>query len=301
MFNSDRRAILIILIIIIVSNIVMYFISNDADEDAPTPTASQSQPEAKPKTTEPKLFYFDPNTADSAQFVSLGLKPRVARNIIAYRRAGGQFRKPSDLARIYTLTDSDYLRLQPYIRIKPRNDQASQTHRTQQTEGKQSKPQSSDRKTYNYKDSYNYSYNDSRTYYPSHKLRAGQTIDLNLADTLELTRIPGIGPYYAQKIIRYRNRLGGFVSKSQLNEIQGVPPTTEQWVRISDTTHVKRLNLNTQPFGTLLRHPYLNYDQVASIFNYRKAFGTIHSLQDLSNYPAFAPSDLERLKNYVDF
>ena len=73
------------------------------------------------------LFRFDPNTADSATFVRLGLSPRVARAIIHYRAAGGIFRKPQDFARIYTLSDEDFHRLLPYIYIKGEKTAKTQT------------------------------------------------------------------------------------------------------------------------------------------------------------------------------
>ena len=44
---------------------------------------------------------FDPNTADSATMVSLGMRPWQAHNAMQYRRAGGRWRQPDDFARLY--------------------------------------------------------------------------------------------------------------------------------------------------------------------------------------------------------
>ncbi len=63
------------------------------------------------------LFFFDPNTATQEEFIRLGLAERVAKAIVNYRAKGGQFRKREDLQKIYTLSEADYLRLEPYIRI----------------------------------------------------------------------------------------------------------------------------------------------------------------------------------------
>ena len=136
--------------------------------------------------------------------------------------------------------------------------------------------------------------------YTPFKLQAGQTIPLASADTAELKRIPGIGSYYSAKIVRYRERLGGFVSLSQLTEIEGLPEGIARWFTLS-ASEIRKLPINTGTFGQLLRHPYLNFEQVRAIMNYRKAYGTLRSLDDLKTYSAFTDSDFLRLKPYVAF
>src|SRR5690606_38365709 len=73
--------------------------------------------EALPAT--PVYFSFDPNTLLADGWQKLGLSERQIRNIINYRQRGGVFRKKGDLEKMYTLTESDYLRLEPYIQIAP--------------------------------------------------------------------------------------------------------------------------------------------------------------------------------------
>ena len=61
----------------------------------------------------------------------------------------------------------------------------------------------------------------AKVYSYPHKLRANEHIEINGADTTLLMKIPGIGSYYASRIVRYRERLGGFASAQQLEEIDG--------------------------------------------------------------------------------
>ncbi len=63
------------------------------------------------------LFPFDPNTATKEELIQLGLRERVANAIVNYRSKGGKFRKKEDLQKIYTLSEEDFLRLAPHIRI----------------------------------------------------------------------------------------------------------------------------------------------------------------------------------------
>ena len=44
-------------------------------------------------------------------------------------------------------------------------------------------------------------------------------IDLNRADSAQLLALPGIGPYFAGKIVRYRQKIKGYTSVDQLLEI----------------------------------------------------------------------------------
>ena len=250
---------------------------------------------------------FDPNTADSATFVELGLRPRVARAIVNYRRAGGIFRRPEDFARIYTLSDSDYRRLLPYIYIKhkaPRPTKGEEKGYRLEVSGYRShvrKPKSEPQACQS-----NLSRRRVREPQacPSNnkgiKLHAGETIDLSSADTTQLKKIPGIGSYYAGKIVRYRSRLGGFVSLSQLKEISGLPEDIAAWVTL-DNTPVTQLHINQLTFGELLKHPYLNFEQVRAIIDHRRHYGPVSSFSDLQTYPAFSAADFERLKPYIAF
>lgn len=133
------------------------------------------------------------------------------------------------------------------------------------------------------------------------KLTAGTTINLNTADTLLLQRIPGIGPAYARSIVGYRDRLGGFISATQLTEIEYLPAGIEKWCRVESSTPIRRLALNRATFKELIRHPYLNYEQVKAIVNRRQKMGDLRGWKDLGNSPHFSPRDTMRLSPYVKF
>jgi len=53
-------------------------------------------------------------------------------------------------------------------------------------------------------------------------IAAGNRIDINKASRHTLTKLPGIGPKSAERIIDYRNRNNGFTSKEQLLDIKGI-------------------------------------------------------------------------------
>ena len=98
-------------------------------------------------------------------------------------------------------------------------------------------------------------------------------LELNAADSAALVELRGIGPWYARKILEYREALGGFWSVEQLLEVYGMDeerlaPLRSQ-VRV-DASLVRRLNLRDLPEETLAAHPYIGRSTARSIVRYRR-------------------------------
>lgn len=275
---SQRRALLALTLLVVAATLAVWFWHRRHPRAAVRPLPADTLTAAA-ATTQGTLHPFDPNTADSATLVRLGLHPRLARRICRYRAAGGRFRHARDLARIYGMDTAALRRLRPYIRMAAAPG-ANPSFR---------KPRPLEKSHYAY------------TPYPSRKLPRGRQLDLNAADSAELLRVPGVGPYFARRIVRYRQRLGGFVSPEQLREIPNLPDSVQTWFRVTAEKAQSPLRLNTATFRELLRHPYLNYEQVKAIVNYRERQGALQTLQELSLSEAFSAADLERLTPYVSF
>lgn len=132
------------------------------------------------------------------------------------------------------------------------------------------------------------------------KLKAGQTIDLATADTTQLKKIPGIGTWWARRIVGYGTRLGGYVNVAQLKEIDDFPVETLPYFRIGNA-HPTKLNINALTINQLRRHPYINFYQAREICDYRRLKGRITDLSQLSLLKDFPPEEIERLRPYVTF
>ena len=133
------------------------------------------------------------------------------------------------------------------------------------------------------------------------KSRPLEPLDLNMADSIELVRLPGIGTATAMKIIRYRERLGGYTEISQLAEIEGLPDSLMKWFIITDTIPVSRIAVNKATLAELRRHPYIDFYQARAIVEFRNERGAIKSPEQLSFMEEFTAQDLERLMPYLDF
>ena len=109
-------------------------------------------------------------------------------------------------------------------------------------------------------------------------------LELNSTDSIALVDLPQIGEVMASRIQRYRDRLGGFVCYEQLYEVKGMDSARYATVKpylLLDTTHIRKLEVNRDEFKTLLRHPYLDYDQVKAIVNHRERKGLIKNWEQL--------------------
>lgn len=239
---------------------------------------------------EAETFYFDPNTADSTQLLRLGLQPWQVRNIYRYRAKGGVYRKKEDFARLYGLTVKDYRRLEPYIRISSDYQPAASLFKEQPLEcnfERQSEQRQGRRER------------DTTIHYPV-KIKEGEHVVLNTADTTMLRRVPGIGVFYANEIMRYGRWLGGFVNVDQLDEIDQFPKGAKKYF-VVEHPNPRKLNVNKLSLQELRRHPYINFYQAKAITDYRRLHGKINNLQDLRLSSDFTEAEILRLLPYVEY
>ena len=290
--RNDRRAIMATLIVLVVAVGLTIYIGDEgqtaattqADSTATAPNRNQGNGGGQQAVAyydtggrRAELFPFDPNTADSTQLLRLGLAPWQVRNIYKYRAAGGIYRQPRDFARLYGLTAGQYRRLEPYIRISDDYRPAAEAYPAEPRPA----------------------YVRDTTRYPL-KLKPGQHVALNTADTALLKRVPGIGSGFARAIVRYRERLGGFYSTAQLMEIGNFPQSALPYFT-ADPSLCRKLNVNRLTLSQLRRHPYIGFYQAKTIIDHRRLHGPLRSLDDLRLYKDFPPETIERLRHYIEF
>lgn len=254
-------------------------------------------------------FPFDPNEADSTQLLRLGLAPFQVRSIYRYRGKGGRFSTKDDFRRVYRLTNEQWEHLSPLIRIARKYQlvdlppEPSRTVSASQPRGDRNtasgKPVISSSAT-----------SDSEfTSVSSHKLHSkypvklvgDEVLDVNLADSAQLCRVPGIGPYFSRKIVQYRKRLGGYVSTAQLLEIEDFPADAVAWLVVADSLSVQKLSLNHLTTRKLMKHPYMGYYRASDIENHKRIYGRVQNLDALRQMPHFTDEDIKRLEPYLEF
>lgn len=205
-------------------------------------------------------FKFDPNGLAVVDWKRLGLSERQIRTIKNYEAKGGRFRKKEDLQKIYAINDVDYARLAPYIEIEPAEPDAIGVGTTRKAEDR------------------------SLAMLPKEEQLLH--LDLNGADSLELQYLPGIGPVFASRIVRFRERLGGFHHISQLMDVYGFDSVRFEGLKhhvYVDSAKVKKIALNTADYHLFRDHPFLDHKLANAIVQYRKQHGPYRSISDLLN------------------
>ena len=209
--TRERRGILVLSAIIVVMLGVLFYRSNFSEPPATDIATFQKElntfssedgtdsirvlsanakntTHEKENTTESKLFSFNPNNLPETEWKKLGLSERLIHTVKNYEAKGGSFKTKNGLKKIYGFGNELFSTLAPYIMLP-----------------------------------------DSIISKPKiihQKLSINNLIELNLADSLQLVSLPGIGPGYTKRIIKYREKLGGFYSVEQLSEVYGFPTET---------------------------------------------------------------------------
>lgn len=203
------------------------------------------------------MFVFDPNTVTLEQLAQLGFKEKTAKVLLKFRAKGFIFRQKKDLLKVYGISERHYTQLEPYILIEQK--ETAENPKTEEHRAASSRPQ-----------------------HPT-----AEKTELNSTDSLRLVAIPGIGPVYAKRILKYRDILGGYISIEQLKEVYGFSAELYETVKhffSVDGAAVKKLNLNTDDFKVVNKHPYLSYESTKTIFEWRrKTTLTATNLKDILN------------------
>ena len=316
-FNSSDRDAAIVLALVIIVSIVLFPHLSEQDKgnmsfnSSPNSKLTSSPPNSKlstlnsqlstvncqSSTVNCQLFKFDPNTATESQLLSLGLSQREVRNIRKYRARGGRYRVKEDFARVYGLTLEKYRQLEPYIAIKPQIMAADVIKREKNSPQPSSlSPPPSSLNPHPSAVGLRASAVGLRA---SRKLRYGETVDINSADTAMLKRIPGIGDYYAMRIVELRKRKQVFSSPEELLAIRNFPETALTYMTASQDFPAIYINCWSQK--QLASHPLLNYTQARDIISLRRLSGPITSATDLAALPSFSPALIEKITPLLRF
>ena len=219
------------------------------------------------------LFYFDPNTISADQWKQLGIRDKTIETILKYRLKGGKFYMAADLQKIYGLHSDEVERLTPFVKI---NIDISHPPT-----------------------SYSYS-KESKPGYNSNKQNSNR-IEINTADTTAFKSLPGIGSKLAERIIKYRDALGGFYSITQVSEVYGIRDTTFDKIKellFVKSVAIKKRNINTVDLQQL-RMPYIPNNVANAIIQYREKNGRFSSVDQLKNIPIIDDDLFLKIEPYL--
>jgi len=216
-----------------------------------------------------ELFYFDPNTATTAEWKKLGLRDKTIVTIQNYLSKGGKFYKKEDIAKIWGLHPDEVDRLMPYVQIKlnkPIYEIAEKT--TEKADFK----------------------------------KAIALVDINLADTAAFIALPGIGSKLSQRIVNFRDKLGGFYKVEQIGETFGLPDSTFQKIKnrlTIEVNEIRRININNASIDAMKTHPYIRYPIANAIVQYRTQHGNFIAVSDLKKIMTVTEDAFSKMAPYL--
>lgn len=220
-----------------------------------------------------KLFQFDPNTIGREGWQQLGLPEKLISTIEKYKSKGGRFYKPEDLGKIYGLRKELYEKLLPYIIIEKntaqKNHPEPQTPENNKVERKAEIPK----------------------------------VDINLADTGTLVKLPAIGSKLAARIVLFREKLGGFYSVQQIAEVYGISDSAFKVIEphlVMGNTALAKININTAEYEVLKSHPYIKGQLAAAIIQYRKQHQSFKSIEALKQIHLLTDALYTKLAPYLE-
>lgn len=220
------------------------------------------------------VFFFDPNTATVNDWMKLGVKEKTANTIQKYIAKGGKFYKPDDIRKIWGLSKRDADRLVPYVAIKKEIPQYVVYEKKVEPESSQNK----------------------------FKPKVFRNVDINTADTSTFKTFPGIGSKLSQRIINFRDKLGGFYSVEQVGETYLLPDSTFQKIKpylLLNTVPLQKIGINSATLDVLKNHPYIRFHVGNAIVQYRNQHGNFTSVEEIRKIMIVTDSVYTKVAPYL--
>lgn len=222
-------------------------------------------------TTKPNLPYeFDPNKIQLSDAQKLGIPKHAFNNLSKYRNKGGTIKSANDLNKIFGMPHELVESLTPYM-VFPKKSKTPDTI-------SYSKP--------------------FETHHP-----VIDKMNINTATVEELIPLPGIALKLSERIIKYRNSIGGFHDINQLKEVYGLPDSTFKKISpylFCDGIYTK-IKINAIDAEDLSEHPFFTKKQAQFIINFRLQHESISSIEDLKNTNYFTNEWLDKINKYLDY
>jgi competence protein ComEA len=211
---------------------------------------------------------FDPNTSEEGELIKIFGK-KIAGTIVRFRKKGGKFFIKKDLTKIYGMDASVYSRVEQFILLPE-----------ELTKG----------------------YTSSHS--PNRLGNSLALFDINTSDTIALQKLKGIGKVLSARIIKFRDHLGGFISKDQYQEVFGLDTSVVTTLKknsfIVEGYVPSKININNAAFSELAAHPYIGKKYSSAIVNYRTQHKVFSSMDELKLIRAIPERDVMRMLPYLE-
>ncbi|WP_420321893.1 ComEA family DNA-binding protein [Flagellimonas sp.] len=217
----------------------------------------------------PKIFPFNPNYLTDYKGYALGMTADELDRLFTFRKAGKFVNSAEEFQQVTQVSDSLLKRIEPSFKFPDWVQRKKSTN----TDAKIQIAKPLD------------------------------VIDLNVATAEDLRIVNGIGEKLSERIIKFRDRLGGFLVDDQLRDVYGLDPEVAKRAlnrfKVIDPPSIQKININKATAEELSRLVYINGNLAKRITSYRAQHGAFDSLDELLNVATFPKERIDRFKLYL--
>ncbi len=289
-FNKSQRiGILSLLLIIVGLQFVLYYFDfsrpiDSIELSSREITAFQKQidslKELELDNKKPKVYLFNPSFITDYKGYKLGLSTEEIDKLLAYRKKGKYINSVKEFQQVSGVSDSLLAVLTPYFKFPDWLQQKNKSSLLKQKKWNKSSEKKMEEAAF-----------------------SGVKNDLNTATKQDLIKIKGIGEKLANRIIKYRQKLHGYLIDEQLYEVwyldKEVADKVLQRFTVINKPDITPININTASFKEVLHAPYMDYELTKKIFEYRDEMAEIQSLEELKKIEGFPLDKFDRISLYL--
>lgn len=284
-FNRNQRSGILLLVLLINSLLGVYFFvdfSEDVllDVSSSEVIALQCQIDslriAEIEARKPKLYPFNPNFITDAKAYRLGMSPEAFDRLKVYRNKNQWINSVKDFKRVTKVPDSLLAVISPYFSFPE-----------WVTNPKSSK----------------YTYRNTKASNGYTALPYAEKNDLNLATATELQQVSGVGEALGNRIVAYRDKLGGFSSDAQLYSVWGlreeVVVRTLHLFTVKTPKELVTINVNKASASDIATIPGISFELAKEIWEFRILRERIDDISELKKIESMTEGKLRLIQLYL--
>ncbi len=282
--KQERSGIFFLLLIIIVLQVVFYVVkytSNNVEGNLTIDKETQDKIDALKQKSQQKdsirIYPFNPNFISDYKGYTLGMSVEEIDRLHVFRAQNKFVNNSDEFQNITKVSDSLLKEISSYFKFPEWANTKSVSH-------KKIPGTAFQRELDMQQDNF-------------------QIKDLNSATAEDLKSISGIGDKLSLRIIKFRNRLGGFIVDDQLYDVYGLEPEvvkrTFERFKVLSQPQIKKINVNSASAEEISKLIYIRYIVATKIVEFREINGTFTSLDELTKIEDFPIDKIHRIKLYL--
>lgn len=219
-----------------------------------------------------KIYPFNPNFITDYKGYTLGMSVEEIDRLHAFRASDKYVNTPEEFQKVTFVSDSLLKSITPYFKFP------------EWTKKKELSPAKRKKRSDDY-------------------VVAKEYQDLNTAIAEDFKAIKGVSEKLAARIVKFRDRLGGFLVNEQVFDVYYLDQEVAERIllkyKVFNKPKIQKININTASAYEISSLVYINYGLAKSIVSHREENGAFSSLNELENIVDFPAEKIDRIALYL--